>query len=83
MLFSGWNFERFGLELTVLLKQNFDFALGFLELLAAAVGELNSLFEQFQSLFQSDVSTLQFIDDFFEPLQAIFELGQSESLLRF
>ena len=74
-------FERLGLELAILLQKDFDLALGFLQLLTAVVGKLDSFLEQFKSLFEGYVPTLEFIDDFFQPLQAIFELGQCPILI--
>ncbi len=75
-LLGSCGLERLGLQLAVLLQKNFYLAFCFFELFATVIRELHSFFEQFESLFESDIPTLQLIDDFFQPLQAIFKLRQ-------
>jgi hypothetical protein len=75
-------FERFRLQLSVLFQQDFHLAFGLFQFLAATVGKLNAFFKQFERLFESDIASLQFIHDFLKPLQAVFELRQTQTPLR-
>jgi hypothetical protein len=73
----GRGFERLGLKLAVLLQKDLHFAFSFLQLFSTVAGKLYPFLEQFESLFKGDVPAFEFIDYFFEPLQAIFKLRQS------
>lgn len=79
-LLPGFRLEGLGLKLAVLLEENFDFALGFLQFLAAGSGKLDTLLEQGESLLQGNVALFQFVYDLFQPLQALFKIRQDFSL---
>jgi hypothetical protein len=73
--------ERFGLNLAVLLEENFHLAFGILQLLPAGNGQLHSFFEERQRFFQGHLTLLQFLNDLFQALKALFKLWQKEELL--
>jgi hypothetical protein len=77
----GQGFERFGLEFPVVLEEDFYLALCLIEFLAAGIRELDAFFEELQSLFKGNLPFLELIHDFFQPLKAVFKLGQGPSLL--
>jgi hypothetical protein len=68
--------ERFGLNLAVLLKENFHLAFGVLQLLPAGSGKLHSFFEKRQRFFQGHFTLFQFLNDFFHALKAVFKFWQ-------
>jgi hypothetical protein len=79
----GQRFERFGLELSILLQQNFYFALSLFQFIPAGRGKLHALFKESQRFFERDLSLLQFLHDLFQSLQTLFELGQRFNSLSF
>jgi hypothetical protein len=73
--------KRLGLQFAILLEQYLDLAFGFLQLLAAGAGQLDTLLEQPEGALQGDVPFFELINDLFEPLKALFKLRQSLDLL--
>jgi|SRR6266849_832156 len=73
--------ERFGLNFAVLFQENFHLAFGVFQLLPAGSGKLHSFFEERQRFFQGHFTLLQFLNDLFQALKALFKLWQKEELL--
>ena len=73
----GQRLERFGLELSILLQQDFYFAFSLFQFFPAGRGQLHAFFKESQRLFQWNLSFFQLLDDLLETLKAFFELGQS------
>jgi len=71
--------ERFGLNFAVLLEENFHLAFGILQLLPAGSGKLHSFFEKRQRFFQWYFTLFQFLNNFFQALEALFKLWQGET----
>ena len=72
-------FEGFRLQLAISLQQDFHFAFGFLQFLAAGAGEFHAFIEKFQSMVEGDISLFQFGHDFFQSFETLFELGQAQT----
>src|SRR5271157_4292291 len=70
--------EGLRLKLAIPLQHDFNLAFGFLQLLAAGTGELHAFVEELQCLVQGDISLLQFGNDLFQPLEALFKFGQAQ-----
>src|SRR5271157_1033716 len=49
-------FEGLRLKLAIALQQDFDFAFGFLQFLAAGTGQLHALVKEFQRLVEGNIS---------------------------
>jgi hypothetical protein len=78
--------ERFRLELSVLLQQDFYLSFRLLKFLATGSRKLHTLFKQCQRLFQGDVSLFEFLNNFLEPFETLFKFSQRDfapSLLLF
>jgi hypothetical protein len=73
--------ERLGLDLAVLLQENFHFAFSILQLFSAGGGKLHSFFEKSQRFFQGYLTLFQFLNDLFQALNAFFKFRQREKLL--
>src|ERR1039457_1133527 len=67
------------MQLAISLQQDFHFAFGFLQFLAAGTGEFHALIEKFQRVIERDVPLLEFSHDFFQPLETLFKLGQGQT----
>src|SRR5208337_335478 len=68
--------KRLGLELPVLLQQDFYLAFSLFQLLAAGGREVHPFFKESERLFQRHISLFQFLNNFFQPLETLFKLGQ-------
>src|SRR5258708_11307152 len=75
--------ERFGLELSILLQQNFYLALSLFQLFSAGRGKLHALFKESQRFLKRDFSLLQLLHDLFQSLETLFELRQRMNSLSF
>src|SRR5208337_204024 len=71
--------EGLRLKLAIPLQQDFNLAFGFFQLLAAGTGKLHALVKEVQCLVEGDVTFLQFCDDLFQSLEALFKLGQAQA----
>jgi hypothetical protein len=69
-------FEWFSLKLPVFLQQNFNFSFRLLQFIAAGGRKLHAFFEQCQRRLQRDFSLFQFLNNFLQPLEALFKLRQ-------
>jgi len=79
--FFSHGLKRFSLELPVLLQQDFHFSLGLLQFLPASGGKLHAFFEECERFLQRNLSLFQFLNNFLQSLEALFKLGQRDSLL--
>ena len=68
--------EWFRLKLPVLLQQDFDFSFRLFQFLAAGRRKLHAFFKECQRSLQRDLSLFQFLNNFLQPLEALFKLGQ-------
>src|SRR5271166_5624734 len=69
-------FEGLGLKLAIALQQDLDFAFGLLQFLAAGTGKFHALVKELQRVVERYVTLLQFGNNLFQPLEALFKLGQ-------
>jgi hypothetical protein len=74
--------ERLGLNLAVLLQENFYLAFGFLQLFPAGSRKLHSFFEKSQRFFQGDFALFQLLNNFFQALDTLFKFWQEKNSLR-
>src|SRR5271167_1029924 len=72
-------FEGLWLKLAIALQQNFDFAFGFLQFLPAGTGKLHALVKELQRMLEGDITLLQFGNNLFQSLEALFKLGQDQT----
>src|ERR1035441_9752956 len=75
----GCGFEGFRMQLAISLQQDFHFAFGFLQFLAAGTGKFHALIEKLQRAIERDVPLLEFGHDFFQSLERLFKLGQGQA----
>ena len=70
-LFPGYlglfrrGFVRFRLQFSVLLEQDFNFALRLFQFFAAGSGELNALFKELQGVLEGHIAFLELIHNLF------------------
>jgi hypothetical protein len=67
------------MEFAIALQQDFHFAFGFFQLLAAGTGKFHALIEKLQRVIQGNISLFQFGHDFFQSLETLFEFRQSQT----
>ena len=65
--------ERLGLDFALLADEHFDARFGLFQLLAAGVAEAHAAFEEFERALQRQIAGLQFLDDFFQFVEAGLE----------
>src|SRR5208283_3546304 len=68
-------FEGLGLKLAIALQQNFNFAFGLLQFLAAGTGKFHALVKELQRVVERDVALLQIGNNLLQPLEALFKFG--------
>ena len=69
------------MQLAISLQQDFHFAFGFLQFLAAGTGQFHALIEKLQRVIERDVALLKFGHDFFQPLERLFKFRQAQTPL--
>src|SRR6202521_5578557 len=68
--------KRFGGEFAIgFFQENFDAALGFLQLFLAFAGEHDAFFEKFHGIIERDLRTLEPADDFFQAREGTLKIG--------
>jgi len=68
-------FEGLGLKLAIALQQNLNFPFSLLQFLAAGTGKFHALVEELQRVVERNVTLLQFGNNLFQPLEALFKSG--------
>jgi hypothetical protein len=69
-------FQRLGLKPPVLLQENLYFAFRLFQLLAASRGQLDPFLKELEGLLERHLTLFEFLDDFFQALEALFKLWQ-------
>jgi len=69
------------MQLAIALQQDFHFAFGFFQLLAAGTGKFHALIEKLQRAIERDVPLLEFSHDLFQSLERLFEFRQAQTPL--
>jgi hypothetical protein len=72
--------ERFCLELSVFLQQDFYLAFRLFQFSAAGGRKLHAFFKEGERLFQCYFASFQLLNNLFQSLKTLFKLGQRISL---
>lgn len=77
--FPGLVVKRLGLQLPVVLQQDLNLAFRRLQFASTGSGEGYAFFKQRQGFFQRKLTLFQFINNLFQALKTLLELGQDST----